>query len=203
MSNDLLIDEFHCALYAHEPWLKTYWRGHHVLKIPSDLWLYQELVMRVRPRTVIETGTDAGGSALWFADLLEYVDGRVYTIDVQARDGRPRHPRLTYIQGDSTDPGLLSQLETMVEPPVLVSLDSDHLQAHVARELDCYAPLVSEGSYLVVEDTNLNGNPVHLAHGPGPLEALVAWLPQHPEFAIDPVYEDRYLVSFNTWLYRL
>jgi cephalosporin hydroxylase len=79
---------------------------------------------------------------------------------------------------------------------VLVLLDSDHSEAHVTRELEAYHPLVSVGSYLVVEDTNLNGHPVEPAHGPGPWEAMQRFLGAHPEFAHDPEM-DKFLLSFN------
>ena len=71
----------------------------------------------------------------------------------------------------------------------MVILDSDHSQAHVSAELSAYAPLVTPGCYLIVEDTCVNGHPLYPDHGPGPMEALDAFLPQHPEFEPDPARE--------------
>ena len=68
---------------------------------------------------------------------------------------------------------------------VMVILDSDHQKSHVHAELDAYAPFVTPGQYLIVEDTNINGNPVLPEFGPGPREALGEWLPRHSEFNVD------------------
>ena len=86
----------------------------------------------------------------------------------------------------------------------MVVLDSDHSQAHVARELELYSPLVTPGCYLVVEDTDVNGHPVNFSHGPGPMEALNEFLPAHPEFVADSSRE-KFMVTFfpRGWLKRL
>ena len=78
----------------------------------------------------------------------------------------------------------------------MVILDSDHSCEHVLSELRLYAPLVSPGSSLVVEDTNINGHPVDPRFGAGPHEALELFLPEHPEFSRDAGCEKFYL-TFN------
>jgi len=198
-----LVDEFHKLYFEarafNMTWRNTFWMGQPILKCPLDLWLYQELLHRVRPEVVVETGTAFGASAHFLACMMDLVGtGRVITIDIYDRPNRPTHPRVTYVTGSSVDPEVVSRVRQMVGPasPVLVILDSDHSMAHVARELEAYSPLVTSGSYLVVEDTNLNGHPVDAAYGPGPMEALDAFLATKPPFAHDPA-TDKFLLTFN------
>ena len=180
-------------------WRNTHFLGHAVLKCPLDLWLYQEILHRVRPAVIIETGTAFGGSALFLASMCDLLGhGRVVTVDLEPRPGRPEHPRITYVSGSSVDPAIRARVvqEVAGQSPVLVLLDSDHSEAHVTRELETYHPLVSVGSYLVVEDTNLNGHPVEPDFGPGPWEACADFVRTHPEFAHDTEM-DKFLFSFN------
>jgi cephalosporin hydroxylase len=170
-----------------------------VLKCPLDLWLYQEILHRIRPAVIVETGTAFGGSALFLASMCDLIgSGRVVSVDLKPRSGRPEHPRVTYITGSSVAPETLARVAAEIAgaSPVMVLLDSDHSEAHVSRELEAYHRHVSVGSYLVVEDTNLNGHPVEREHGPGPWEAVQAFLPRHPEFVHD-LEMDKFLLSFN------
>lgn len=180
-------------------WRSTYWLGTPLLKCPLDLWLYQEILHAVRPAVIIETGTAHGGSAHYLACLCDLLGhGRVITMDVISRPDRPQHPRITYLTGSSTDPALVDRVRGLVDEarPVMVLLDSDHSRDHVLAELEAYHQLVTPGSYLIVEDTNLNGHPVEPDHGPGPMEALEAFLPSHPEFVHDTTM-DKFLLTFN------
>ncbi len=191
---------------ADTTWKATRWRGVHVTKSPLDLWTYQELLHRLRPEVVVETGTLQGGSALFMADVMDLAGtGRVVSIDVVANPGRAEHPRIEYVVGSSVDPGVVARVRELVggAAPVMVVLDSDHRAAHVAAELEAYHGLVTPGSYLVVEDTVVNGHPVEPGFGPGPKEALDAFLAAHPDFAPDPACEP-FGVSFNRggWLRR-
>lgn len=180
-------------------WRNTFWLGHEILKCPLDMWLYQEILHQLRPAVILETGTAFGGSALYLASICDLIGtGRIITIDLEPQPGRPDHPRITYVTGSSTAPETMALVEREVAGagPVLVILDSDHRMEHVARELELYHPLVTAGSYLIVEDTNLNGHPVEPEHGPGPMEAMNAFLQGHPEFEHDADM-DKFLLTFN------
>ena len=175
------------------------WLGTPVNKCPPDLWMYQELLHRVRPAAIVETGTAWGGSALYLAGICDLLGhGRVVTVDITVDARRPAHDRISYLNGSSTAPETVAEVRRLIagESPVIVILDSDHSYGHVREELAIYAELVSPGSYLVVEDTNLNGHPVLPAFGPGPMEAVKDFLDTDGRFRRDRQCE-KFLMTYN------
>jgi len=192
-------DAFHRLYYDTAVWKDTYWLGVPTQKCPLDLWIYQELLHEQRPDLIVETGTAHGGSALYMACVCDQLGrGEVVTVDIYPIEGRPRHDRVTYVTGSSTAPEVTAEVERLAEgrDRVLVILDSDHARDHVLEELRIYGGLVSPGSYLVVEDTNVNGHPVFREHGPGPMEALDVFLAETDEFEIDAARE-KFFLTFN------
>jgi cephalosporin hydroxylase len=170
-----------------------------VAKCPLDLWVYQEIVHEVRPGLIVETGTAHGGSALYLATLCDLLGaGRVVSVDAVERAGLPRHPRVTYLVGSSTDAAVFERVRGHVRAgeAVMVVLDSDHRREHVLAELRLYGALVTPGSYLVVEDTNVHGHPVFRSHGPGPWEAAAEYLAGGAPFRVDESREKFYM-TFN------
>lgn len=177
------------------------WLGHEMFKCPMDLWLYQELIAHQRPDVVIETGTFRGGSAHYLATLCDLVGhGQVISVDINpwADKPRPQHPRLSYIVGSSTAPEVLAEVHDVVgsRRNVLVILDSDHARDHVLEELRLYQQFIPDGGLLIVEDTNVNGHPTFADHGPGPWEAVAAFLAENPDFIADRSLE-RFLLTMN------
>jgi cephalosporin hydroxylase len=181
-------------LYYDDPaqtWKATSWLGVPTWKIPSDLWIYQEIITHLRPDFILETGTAYGGSALYLATVCDAIGhGHVITVDTQKFDGRPEHPRIEYVFGSSTDPAFLADIRRRTYGhSLMVILDSDHRKAHVLHELLAYGELVPPGYYLVVEDTNVNGHPTFPEHGPGPWEAVTEFLRFDSRYEIDPSCE--------------
>jgi cephalosporin hydroxylase len=100
------VKRFHRLYYNNggRTWKSTFWFGIQVFKCPLDLWVYQELLTRIRPELVVETGTASGGSALFIASCMDLLGrGQVITIDVADVAGRPHHERITYVHGSSLD----------------------------------------------------------------------------------------------------
>ena len=177
----------------------THWLGIRTDKNPLDLWIYQELLHELRPDLIVETGTAFGGSALYLASICDLLDhGKVVTVDIIEQEGRPQHPRLEYLTGSSIAPDMVAEVERRIEPgaTTLIVLDSNHKCDHVLEELRLYSPLVTPGSYVVVEDTILNGHPVSPEFGPGPMEAVDEFLAGTNEFEADRRREKLYL-TFN------
>lgn len=177
----------------------TRWMATTVNKCPTDLWVYQEIVSDIQPEVIVETGTAQGGSALYLACLCDLLGrGRVISVDVLANPERPQHPRVTYLTGSSTDSAIVSQVRQLIgsDAPVIVILDSDHSERHVRAELAEYGDMVTPGSFLIVEDTNVNGHPVLPEHGPGPMEAVLEFLSDDDRFVVEPDCE-RHLITYN------
>ncbi|OGO27224.1 MAG: hypothetical protein A2W33_04345 [Chloroflexi bacterium RBG_16_52_11] len=183
-------------------WQTTYWRGWRCQKMPQDLWQLADVITEVGPDVIIETGTADGGSSFFMADVCELLGhGEVHSIDIKASTSTLKHPRLEHWVGSSIDDGIVESIRKHTEgKSVLVNLDSAHDKAHVLREMELYGPMVSINSFMVVEDTNLNGHPVRCDYGPGPWEAVEAFLYTHPEFRPDERRERYGTFSPGGWL---
>jgi cephalosporin hydroxylase len=201
----LIVDEFH-RLYVDTnhltTWATTRWMGVNCMKLPLDLWVIQEILFETKPDLLVETGIANGGSTLYVADVFERIGhGQVIAIDItlaNADEQLFKHPRIEVIEGSSTDPAIVVKLrETAKGKRVMVDLDSDHRASHVEGELELLGPLVSEGCYLIVEDTHLGGHPVWADwQDQGPLEAVERWNPHHPEFVRDE-HRERLMMTWN------
>jgi cephalosporin hydroxylase len=179
------------------------WLGIPIIQMPEDILMMQELIWKVRPTVVVESGVAHGGALVLYASLLELLGrGRVIGVDIEIRkynrlamESHPLSHRLHLIEGDSVAPGTMEQVGALIGPQdkVLVVLDSNHTRDHVAAELATYSPLVSPDSYLVVFD----GVMAQLTDAPGgapewdednPLTAVRDFLATNDDFEVDPKY---------------
>jgi len=203
-----LVSKFHKLFYASSEKIyeNTHWMGVRVRKNALDLWIYQEILFEVKPDIIIESGTAYGGSALFLAHLCDILGkGHIISIDIRSKKNLPQHKRITYMIGNSISIEVAEAVEKIVSQIkdsgnsnliTMVILDSDHSKKHVLQEMNFYNKYVSVGSYLIVEDTNINGHPVFEEFGPGPYEAVEEFMRANPDFIIDKSRE-KYFVSFN------
>jgi cephalosporin hydroxylase len=204
----VVTDHFHAMYYCStHTWNSghTAWRGVGLLQNPLDMWMLQEIIMRSKPDLIVETGSALGGSALFYTDVLPTV--RVISIDTQDRH-KPvvKNPRITFIKGMSTDKKIVQKVRWAAKgKKVMVILDSDHSTPNVIAEMRAYHGLVAPGCYMVVEDTNVGGNPVHhyeVTDG-GPMKAVEMFLAENQDFLIDKNCEKYYMTFHpNGWLRR-
>ena len=205
ISDEEVIERFHKIFYGGpDTWHRSKWLGIETLQNPNDVWITQEIIVEVVPDFIIETGTRHGGSACLWAMILEEVNpaGKVITIDINPVPEPVTRlaiwkERVEFRQTSSTDPELVAELtERMRGKKVLVILDSDHRENHVYQELKAYGPMINKGSYIIVQDTNVNGHPVLPDYGAGPMEALHRFLGETNDFEVDSSRE-RFLFTMN------
>jgi cephalosporin hydroxylase len=196
--NDI-IENFHRMYYDSKVWANTSWMGVKCLKSPLDLWIYQEIIWEKKPQLIVETGTFSGGSALYMAHLMDIVDrGSIVSVDLEVQP-RPRHKRIRYVEGrSSVDEAVLAAIADIASSSssTMVVLDSDHAKSHVLAEMQAYSRFVNPGSYLIVEDTNINGHPVLPDFGEGPWEAVAEFLSRNDCFEVDRSRE-KFLMTQN------
>src|SRR3954452_23270162 len=173
----------------------TTWLGQPIWQNILDLWTIQETISEIRPALLIETGTNRGGSALFYAHLMDLLGtGRVVTVDI-LKLHELSHPRVEFVIGSSTDPAVVEQVRAAAaeaDGPVMVILDGNHDRDHVAQELELYGPLVTPGSLLLSQDGIIDELAMFRNTRPGPLEANRAFLEGHPEFEYDRERNERY-----------
>ncbi|RKX41745.1 MAG: hydroxylase [Thermotogae bacterium] len=176
------------------------WMGRPIIQLPDDMFRIQEVIYQVKPDVIIETGVAHGGSLIYYATLCKTLEkGRVIGIDIEIRphnreaiESHQLFPLITLIEGDSVSPSVVDQVKSMVkiDETVMVILDSCHTREHVLKELEAYHDLVTQGSYIVVND----GFMKYLYDVPrgkvewkedNPAEAVREFLERHPEFEVE------------------
>jgi cephalosporin hydroxylase len=176
------------------------WMGRPIIQLPEDIIRVQEVLYRVKPDVIIETGVAHGGSLIFYASLCKAMDrGRVIGIDIEIRphnraaiEAHEMMPWITLIEGSSTDGSIIDQVSALVQPDesVLVILDSNHTKAHVLAELQAYGPLVTSGSYIIATDgimSQVVGAPRTQPDWSwnNPLEAALVFASSNSEFILE------------------
>lgn len=193
------------------------WMGRPIIQYPQDIVVMQELIWRIQPDLIIETGIAHGGSLIFMSSMLELnalcggpADARVLGIDIDIRahnrkaiEDHPMAKRIDMIQGSSISEDTIAKVKAIAQgkKKILISLDSNHTHEHVLAELEAYAPLTSVGSYCVVFDTVVEDMPAEMfpdrPWGPGdnPKTAVWEYLKTHSEFEIDKSIDHKLMIS--------
>jgi len=193
------------------------WLGRPIIQYPQDMVAMQELIWKVQPDLIIETGIAHGGSLIFSASILELnaicggcQDAEVLGLDIDIRahnreaiEAHPMFKRISMIQGSSIAPEIIEQVKAKAagKQKILVCLDSNHTHDHVLAELEAYAPLTSVGSYCVVFDTLIEDMPDDMFSdrpwgvGNNPKTAVWEYLKTHPEFEIDKSIQHKLLIT--------
>lgn len=196
----------------HRHLFRQEWLGERFFHLPGDMVALQHLFWQVRPEVAVLTGVAAGGGPIFAASMLEMLGGErdVIAIDpvvhAEVRTRFASHPharRIELVEGSTIAEATLAHVRTRIagRGPVMVVLDHDHTHAHVLRELELYAELVSPGSYLIVLDTIMEDFPAdyfagkRYGKGNNPGTALRAFLAKDDRFEVDRDIEDRVLMT--------
>ena len=188
------------------------WMGRPIIQYPQDILAIQEIIWKVKPDLIIETGIAHGGSIIFSASMLELLDGdgEVVGIDIDIRqhnrneiENHPMMKRISMIEGSSISENVYQSVleKTKDKKNIMVILDSNHTHDHVLQELNLYGELVSKESYLVVLDTFVEDMPKGFFKnrpwdvGNNPKTAVNDYLKEHPEFQIDKSIENKLMIT--------
>ncbi len=188
------------------------WLGRPIIQFPQDIIAMQEIIWRVQPDLIIETGVARGGSLVFYASLLELIGGagQVLGIDIDIREHNrveiEKHPlarRIDLLEGSSTSEQTVARAREFAtgKARVMVILDSNHTHEHVARELALYAPMVTKDSYLVVFDTIIEDMPEDFfpdrpwGKGNNPKTAVLEFLARTDRFEVDQEMNSKLLIT--------
>ena len=200
-----ICDDFHILWDKEKKWSEISWLGVPIWKFPFDAFIIQELIFKIKPDYIIETGTKFGGSALFYASILELIgEGTVITIDKEKKEIQLSEvtkwlfdTRTMRLIGDSVSDEIVKEVYSFASGKRnLIILDSWHSKEHVLKELNLYSKLVPVGSYIIVEDSCNNGHPVPWKWGLGPYEAIEEFLKMNACFIIDKDCE-KLLITYN------
>lgn len=186
------------------------WLGVPVIQTPEDLILMQELIFKIQPDFIIETGIAHGGSLIYYASLMELLGkGKVVGVDIEIREhnrkaieAHPLFKRIEMIEGDSTSEETILKIRGKIpnNSQVIVCLDSDHTKPHVLKELELYQQFVKPGGYITVFDTVISrlaapGNAEEKYIDNSPKEAVEEFLRKNKDFEIDKVFNKLFVSS--------
>jgi len=187
------------------------WLGRPIIQYPQDIIALQEIIWKVKPDLIIETGIARGGSIIFSASLLELIgSGKVVGIDIDIKNENKKaikkHPlskRIQMIEGSSINKKIVKRIEKIAQnkKSILVILDSNHTHKHVLKELEIYSPLVSKNSYLIVFDTIIDDLPEELlknrpwGKNNNPKTAVKEFLKTNDRFQIDRTIERKLLFT--------
>ena len=204
---------FDISLIKYEYPYHFTWLGRPIIQYPQDILIIQELIWKIKPDLVIETGIARGGSLIFTASILELIGkGNVIGIDVDIRkhnreeiEKHPMFKRIKMIEGSSIDKKIVKKIFKLAErkKKILVLLDSSHTHSHVLEELKSYSPLVNKGSYVVVFDTVLEDMPKNSFpnrpwdKGDNPKTAVKEFVKKSNRFKIDVDIERKLMITSN------
>jgi cephalosporin hydroxylase len=188
------------------------WLGRPIIQFPQDMVAMQEIIWRVNPELIVETGIAHGGSLIFYASILELLGGKgsVLGIDIDIRkhnrveiEKHSMYKRITMIEGSSLEQEVVDRVVKLAhgKKPVMVVLDANHTHEHVLREMQLYSPLVGQGSYLVVFDTVVEDMPEDFypdrdwGRGNNPKTAVHEFLRTNDRFLIDKDIQNKLLIS--------
>lgn len=197
--------EYHKWYYDTLVWEKVRFLDVPCYKSVSDMWNYQEILAELKPSLIVEFGTLFGGSALFFSIIGQSISPglRVLTVDISHEHVEPKaraDQAIHFLKASSTDNLVAAKIVEMRKQnpgKVFFILDSDHRKAHVLAELELLRGVVKADDYVVVEDGNVNGNPVFPGWGEGPKEAVEAYIKRYPsDYRSDKQRESKFGFTF-------
>ena len=135
--------------------------GIPIIQYPQDIVKVQELMWKIKPDLIIETGIARGGSLILSASILKLLDVQlkrkkslVIGVDIKIKKTNKRKilnhflsDKIKLIEGSSINNKILKKISLISKSykKIMIFLDSNHSHEHVLEELNLYSKFVSRG----------------------------------------------------------
>ena len=198
------------------------WMGIPIIKFPNDIVGLQEIIWKVKPDIIIETGIAHGGSIIFSATMMELIgnQGKVIGVDIDIRkhnrveiEKSKFNKNVIMFEGSSISNQIIKKIKSFIkkDSKVMVFLDSNHTYSHVKKEIEIYSKLVTKNSYLVVEDTFTEFFPKNYFNnrpwdvGNNPMIAIKEFLKKNKKFKIDKSLNEKLSITetFDGYLKKI
>lgn len=194
------------------------WKNMPIQQQPGDLLKLQHFIFSEKPDVIIEFGTDTGGTAVFFSEIMTTYNplAHVITIDLSSHINKsiwgfeptvlasssPHWGSVVHhIVGHPTSPDVVAKVTSLLTrfnaTNVFLVEDSDHTYSSVMSNLMTYQHLVQPCGWILVQDTNRED---------GASSAVKEFVKAHHDFRVERTYETccggTFTEHVQGWLHR-
>ena len=98
------------------------WLGRPIIQLPEDIVRLQEVIYKLKPSVIIETGVAHGGGLVFYANIMSsYCNPKIIGVDIEIRKHNLKEIKkhkyskyISLIEGSSIDPQIINKIDKII-----------------------------------------------------------------------------------------